>query len=334
MSTSQAPTDPRLHTNLAGLSLASPLVLAAGTAGTLDELSSVLDLSRIGAITTKSLTRHSRKGNTPPRIIESRVGMLNAIGLANPGIDAFIEHTAQRMADLPTNTIVSIAGFTIDEFVHLAAAIDLLEHVAAVELNVSCPNVAHGCAFGADPNLLADLVKAVRPALPTTRLIVKLSPVAIGTPHTIVDLAKAAIESGAEPVGPLNRPGADVLTIGNTIPAMAVDVDRCVPRLSTITGGLSGPALHPVTLKLVYDAHRSICSPTGTPIIATGGVLNWRDAAAYILAGAHAVGMGTALFVNPRLPLRINKGLSKWVKRQGESSITALVGALNTEEIP
>lgn len=331
MSTLQSPTDPRLLTNLAGLSLASPLVLAAGTAGILDELSAVLDLSCIGAVATKSITRHSRAGNTPPRIIESRVGMLNAIGLANPGIDAFVEHTAQRLADMPTNTIVSIAGFTIDEYVHLAAAIDLLDHVAAVELNVSCPNVAHGCSFGSDPALLRELVKAVRPALPTTRLLVKLSPVALGTPHTIVDLARAAIEPGAEPIGPLKRPGADALTIGNTIPAMAIDVDSRTPRLSTITGGLSGPALHPVTLKLVYDAHNTICSPTGTPIIATGGVLNWRDAAAYILAGAHAVGMGTALFANPRLPLRINKGLSKWVKRQGESSIAALVGALNTD---
>ncbi|VAX36291.1 Dihydroorotate dehydrogenase (NAD(+)), catalytic subunit, partial [hydrothermal vent metagenome] len=299
--------DSPLSIDLAGLSLCSPAVLAAGCAGTLDEMTEVLDLSQVGAVVTKSITRHPREGNPTWRIIETKTGMLNAIGLANIGIEAFEQHVAPRIAAVPTRVIGSVAGFSLDDFVQVAAVMDGIETMGAVELNVSCPNVHGGTEFGADPALLRELIAAVRPALPTTRLFVKLSPVAIGTPATIADLCRAAIEPGSQPTGPNQRPGADAICLANTVPAMAIDVRTRQPRLANTTGGLSGPGIHPIAVKLVYDAHRLICRETATPIVGIGGVMGWEDAAEFILAGASAVGIGAGLFADPRLPIRINK---------------------------
>ncbi|MCL4741804.1 MAG: dihydroorotate dehydrogenase [Phycisphaerales bacterium] len=320
--------DTMLATDCAGLRLRNPVMLAAGTAGTLDEMGDVLDLTRVGAVVTKSITPLPREGNATWRILESKAGMLNAIGLANVGLDEFEAHIAPRIAGVPTAVVVSVAGFSVEDYVRVAGTVGEVEAVAAVEVNVSCPNVRHGTEFGSDPRLLRELVGAVRGALPRTRLFVKLSPVAIGTPHGIADLARAAIEAGAQPGGPNGRPGADALTIANTVPAMAIDVATRRPRLANATGGLSGPAVHPIAVKLVYDAYRLVCRGTGTPIIGCGGVQTWEDAAELILAGASAVQMGTALFADPRSPLRVARGLERWVRRQGAGSVGELVGGV------
>lgn len=313
--------------SLAGLSFRNPVILAAGTAGTLDETGEALDLSRIGGLVTKSITRLPREGNAPWRVAPVPGGMLNAIGLANPGLDAFMRDDAPRIASVPTTVIGSIAGFSIDDYVAVAAGLGSIPAMPAVELNVSCPNVHGGCEFGSDPVLLADLVRAVRAVLPRTRLFIKMSPVAAGRPG-MVDLARAAIEpAGSPPGGPDSRPGADALCIANTTPAMAIDVRTRRPRLGNVTGGLSGPAVHPMAVKLVYDVHRAIANATGTPIIGIGGVLGWEDAAEFILAGASAVEMGTALFVDPRSPLKVIRGLERWVRDQGCTSIGELTGA-------
>ncbi|HZW09233.1 MAG TPA: dihydroorotate dehydrogenase [Phycisphaerales bacterium] len=318
-----------LATSLAGISLRSPVILAAGTAGTLDEMADVLDLSRVGAVVTKSITRLAREGNPTWRILECKVGMLNAIGLANVGLDEFEAHIAPRVAGVPTTVIGSIAGFSIDDYVQVAAAMDNVEAMPAVELNVSCPNVHGGLEFGSDPALLRQLVAAVRPALPHTRLFVKLSPVAVASPHGIADFARAAIDAGAQPAGPNQRPGADALCIANTMPAMAIDVRTRRPRLANITGGLSGPAIHPIALKLVYDAYRLVCRDAGVPIVGIGGVLTWEDAAEFVLAGATAFEIGTGLFADPRIPLRVGRGLEKWVRAQGAAALGELVGAIS-----
>ena len=323
--------DSTLATDLAGLRLRNPVMLAAGTAGTLDEMGEVLDLGRVGAVVTKSITPQPREGNATWRILESKAGMLNAIGLANVGLDDFEAHVAPRIAGVPTAVVVSVAGFSAEDYVRVAGSVGEVKAVAAVELNVSCPNVRHGTEFGADPRLLRELVGAVRGVLPRTRMFVKLSPVAIGTPHGIADLARAAIDGGGVPAGPNGRPGADALTIANTVPAMAIDVATRRARLANVTGGLSGPAVHPIAVKLVYDAHRLVCRDTATPIIGCGGVQSWDDAAELILAGASAVQMGTALFADPRSPLRVVRGLERWVRGQGARGIGELVGGVRVE---
>ncbi|MBL8761760.1 MAG: dihydroorotate dehydrogenase [Phycisphaerae bacterium] len=319
-----------LNVNLAGLALRNPVILAAGTCGYLDEMNDVIDLARVGAVVTKSITRLPRDGNATWRIIETRSGMMNAIGLANVGVEAFARDLAPRIASTPATVIGSIAGFSIDDYVAVAAAMDDCDAIHAVEINVSCPNVHGGTEFGADPRALAELVRALRPVLSRARLFVKLSPIANG-PLAIKDVAKAAIDAGAQPAGPNSRPGADAICLANTMPAMAIDVHTCRPRLANITGGLSGPAVHPIAVKLVHDCYRAVAKDSATPIIGIGGVLTWQDAAEFILAGATAVEMGTALFVDPRSPLNVVAGLEKWARAQGAASITELVGGVKLE---
>ena len=317
-----------IATTLAGVPLRTPVLLAAGTAGTLDELSDVLDLSRVGGVVTKSITCEPREGNATWRMVPTPHGMLNAIGLANIGIDAFMRDYASRIGAVPTTVIGSISEFSVEGYVRVAAAMGTIPAIPAVELNVSCPNVKHGCEFAADAGLLSELVREVRAVLPRTRLFVKLSPIAIGGAG-IVAIARAAIEpTGGVPSGPNQRPGADAVCIANTVPAMAIDVETRRPRISRITGGLSGPGIHPIAVKLVHDAYQGICKSSGTPIVGIGGVLQWQDAAEFILAGASAVEIGTGLFVDPRCPIAVAKGLEAWVRRQGRASITELVGAM------
>ena len=316
-----------LATDLAGIPLPNPVLLAAGTCGYLDELADALPLQELGAIVTKSITARPREGNPFPRLIDARAGMLNAVGLANVGVKHFVDHMAPRVEEVPTNVIASIAGFSIDDYVTVAAAMDDIQLIHAVELNVSCPNVHGGTEFGADPKALAELVAAVRPVLADTRLFVKLSPIAVGEPD-IVSVAKAAINASGAPAGPNERPGADALCLSNTLPAMAVDVNTRKPRLANVTGGLSGPALHPVAVKLVHDVYRSVARDAQIPIVGVGGVMRWPDAAEFILVGASAVQMGTSLFADPRSPLRVIDGLDRWVRKQGASTLSELIGAL------
>lgn len=323
-----SPPTERLETTIAGLRLRNPVILAAGTCGTLDEMADVLDLSRVGGLVTKSITLRPREGNATWRIIESRCGMLNAIGLANVGIDHFMEHVAPRVAGVPTAVIGSVAGFSIEDYTRVAAMLSEIDTLAAVELNVSCPNVRGGVEFGLDPVALAELVAAVRPVV-SKPLFVKLSPIAAGNPP-MADVARAAIGTTGNP-GPR---GADALCIANTLPAMEIDVRTRRPRLANVTGGLSGPAVHPIAVRLVHDVYRAVARDAGVPIIGIGGVTTWRDAAEFILAGASAVQMGTALFADPRAPLRVIRGLERWTHRQRRANASELVGAVSLPDSP
>lgn len=315
------PSNSPLSTSLAGIPLASPLILAAGTAGTLDEMSDVLDLSRIGAVVSKSITPQPRDGNNVYRVLPAPtgLGMLNAIGLANPGIDAFVRDYLPRASTLRCPLIVSVAGFSIDDYATVAArVISSSTRPAAIELNLSCPNVKHGTEFGASPAAAAEVVRAVRMAAPNTPLFVKLSPVA----PEITYIARAVVDAGATG-----------LTLGNTIPALAIDVETRRPLLANVTGGLSGPAIHGASLRAVWEVFNKLGrnlhgQGRHLPIIGLGGVSRWQDAAEFILAGASAVGMGTALYADPRSPLHVNKGLASWVVRQGTATIADLVGTL------
>lgn len=318
-----------LATSLAGIDLRSPIVLAAGTAGLVDDVSGTIDLTVVGALTTKSITPLPREGNDTWRILPAgAAGMLNAIGLANPGLDAFLSQSATRARQLPCKVFVSVAGFSIDDYVQCAANIDAFigdcggpgsANIYAVELNVSCPNVKTGTEFGHTPALLADLLSAVRPLVKHAKLFTKLSP---ATPD-LMSVVRSACDNGA-----------DAVTLGNTYPAMAIDVETRRPSLSNVTGGLSGPALHPISLKHVHDAYRRVMLPRvevkqrAVPIVGAGGVASWQHGAAYILAGATAFQMGTAVFADPRSPRQVVRGLEKWVGRQGVESIGELVGGV------
>jgi len=234
------------------------------------------------------------------------------------GVDAFCERYAPRAGSMPVAVIASVAGYSIEDYAVVARRFsEFAGSIPAIELNVSCPNVHGGTEFGSDPVALKEVVSAVRTAAPAQKLFVKLSPITLGTPHSIVHLAKAAIESGA-----------DGLTIANTIPAMEIDVKTRRPRLANVTGGLSGPAVHSVAVKLVHDVYKGIAKEAGIPIIGVGGVLGWRDAAEFILAGATAVQVGTAMFADTQTPKQINRGLAKWVQQQGEQSLAGLIGVV------
>lgn len=311
--------DPAFHTNLLGMDLASPVLLAAGTAGVLDEMAAQLDLSRVGAVVTKSITPEPREGNAPWRVHPTPTGMLNAVGLANPGLDRFLEDHAPRIAPMPCPVIGSIAGFSIEDYVTVAGAFDALDAMPAVELNVSCPNVHAGGDFASTPELLAELTTSVRRSLTRTKLILKLPPITTPAPHSCVDLARAGIDAGA-----------DALTLCNTTPAMMIDVKTRRPVLGNGTGGLSGPAVHAPVVKIVHDVYRQVARDRGVPIIALGGVVGWKDAAEFVLAGASAVALGTTLFADPRAPIKIARGLAKWVRLQGAASVAELVGRVET----
>ncbi|MFO0894562.1 MAG: dihydroorotate dehydrogenase [Phycisphaerales bacterium] len=305
--------DAGLETTLAGVRLRNPVVLAAGTCGYVTEMGDALPLARVGAITTKSITREPRPGNAPWRMVDVAAGMLNAIGLANPGVDRFLSEEAPALRSSPAPVIGSVAGHSIDDYVAVAARLDAAEGFALLELNVSCPNTATGLQFGDDPRLLGELLRAVRPAVVRRRLLVKLSPAS----GDVVRLAETAVAGGA-----------DGLTLVNTFPAMAICPHTRRPRLSRGSGGLSGPAIHAIAVRMVHEVHRLVARPAAIPIVGTGGVLSWEDAAEFILAGASAVGMGTALFVDPRSPLAVVRGLAGWVRSQGVASISELVGAV------
>lgn len=305
-----------MSVNLAGIELRNPIVAAAGTCGYVEELADVLDVSAIGAVVTKSITREPREGNAPWRIIDlpGAAGMLNAIGLANVGVEAFVRDKLSAVSKINTVVIGSIAGDSIDNYSAVAEAFERSGMLRAVELNVSCPNTADGLQFGEHPRKLAELLSVIRPVLRKSKMIVKLSP----NVGDIVGMAKAAIDAGA-----------DALTLINTVSALAIDVETHQPRLSRGSGGLSGPAIHPIAVRMVSEVYRGVTRAANVPIIGLGGVMNWRDAAELILVGATAVGMGTAIFVDPTLPAKVARDLDAWVRRQRCASITELVGRVN-----
>lgn len=304
-----------LAVTLAGISLGNPLIAAAGTCGYVDEIADLLDPRTLGAIATKSITREPCEGNPPWRLVDVPLGMLNAVGLANVGLEQFLSDKLPAADRLETVLIGSIAGSSVDDYVAVAAAFDAQEKLPIVELNVSCPNTDDGHVFGEDPKRLRRLLREVRPALRRTKMFVKLSP----NVGDIVEMARTAVDADA-----------DGLTLINTVSAMAIDVETCEPRLSFGVGGLSGPAVHPIAVRMVHEVYRDVAKEAGVPIIGLGGVMRWQDAAELVLAGATAVGMGTALFVDPRSPVKVLAGLKRWVRRQGCDSIDELVGGVVT----
>ncbi|MGN6504895.1 MAG: dihydroorotate dehydrogenase [Tepidisphaeraceae bacterium] len=304
---------PDLSITLAGLKLSNPTLTCSGTCGYATEYADFMDLSQLGGFVTKSITRHERPGNEPTRIVETRAGMLNAIGLANVGLERFLTEKLPVIRTMPCPVIVNVAGHSTDDYVETCAAMDGLGEVAAVELNVSCPYVKDGLTFGTDPSRLRELVREVKNVLPHKPLIVKLSP----NVEDIVLTARGAIEGGA-----------DILSLVNTFTAMAIDIWKKRPRLANVTGGLSGPAIKPIALHLVSRVYRNIARSTGTPIIGMGGVQFWQDAVEFVLAGASAVSIGTALFVDPATPNKICVGLNDYLAKVGVERLSDLVGTL------
>jgi dihydroorotate dehydrogenase (NAD+) catalytic subunit len=304
---------PDISVNLAGLKLANPTLTCSGTCGYAFEYADFMDLSKLGAFVTKSITREERAGNEPTRIVETRAGMLNAIGLANVGLQRFLTEKVPLLRKMPCPVVVNVAGHSYDDYIQTCAAMNTLDCAAAVELNVSCPNVKDGLTFGTHPGRLKELTIEVKKVLPGKPLIVKLSP----NVEDITQLARAAVDGGA-----------NVLSMVNTFTAMAIDLHKRRPRLANVTGGLSGPAIKPIALHLVSRVYRNVTRHTGTPIIGMGGVQHWQDAAEFILAGASAVAIGTALFVDPATPNRICDGLNDWLSKQGVERLGDMVGAL------
>jgi dihydroorotate dehydrogenase (NAD+) catalytic subunit len=299
---------------LAGVELEGPIVAAAGAAGCGPEILSTVPPGTFGAITTKSITPEPREGHPPWRVLELPTGMINAVGLANPGLDVFMSEVVPTLRG--ARYIGSIAGHTLEDYVQVASAFESVTALPLVEANMSCPNTGTGRQFSDDAALMREAVAAIKASLSSTRLLVKLPlETTPGLPITT-----AAIEGGA-----------DGITLMNTIPAMVIDVKSRRPRLSNTTGGLSGPAIHQVAVGMVARARRQFGSALS--IVGVGGVLQWKDAAEFILAGADAVGMATGLFVDPRLAVKVGRGLARWCQTQNVSSIRALVGQLQDDPI-
>jgi len=300
---------PDMKVTIAGVEFANPIMTASGCCGYGEELARLYPLSKLGALVTKSITLEPRLGHPPPRTAETASGMLNAIGLANVGIDAFIRDKAPFLARQKTRIIVNVAGATIDEYVEVSRRLNDVAALDMIELNISCPNVDQGgMEFGSDPQWTERVVAAVRKVF-SRPLIVKLSP----NVTRIADIATAAESAGA-----------DAFTVINSVVGTAVDIETRRPRLTYNKGGLTGPAIKPIALAMV-DAVHSRCR---LPIIGVGGISDWRDAVEFFLCGATAVQVGTALFVDPDAPLRIVRGLRDYLKRNKLTSINDLVGRL------
>jgi len=300
---------PDLAVEIAGIRLGNPVIAASGTFGYGEEFERFADLRRIGGIAVKGTSARPIDGNPPPRLHPTPSGMLNSIGLENVGVDAFIRDKMPFLRQAGSAVIVNVFGFTEDEYAEVVDKLNTCDGIAAYELNISCPNTRHGSmVFGQSPDSTFQLTKMLK-ARSRRPVIVKLSP----NVTDIVDLARAA-EAG----------GADALTVANTFLAMAIDTDTFKPRIYTITGGLSGPAIRPITLRMVYQCAGAV----KIPIIGLGGIVSAEDAVEYFLAGASAIQVGTANFYDPRAPLHVLEGLEKWLKKKGLSSIKDLVGQM------
>jgi dihydroorotate dehydrogenase (NAD+) catalytic subunit len=300
---------PQLAVAIGDLALRTPVMTASGTFGYAREFDALIDLDRLGAIIVKGLALHPVKGNPPPRIVETACGMLNAIGLENVGIEVFETEKLPFLRTLRTPVIANIYGSTVEEYAALAERIDALPGVAGIEVNISCPNVkAGGVVFGTDPEAAARVVGAVRRRTRKT-LIVKLSP----NVTDIVRIASGAVDAGA-----------DALSLINTLTGMAVDIETRRPKLANVTGGLSGPAIKPVALRMVWQVARAV----QVPVIGIGGIMTAADALEFIIAGAAAVQVGTANFINPGAALEIVAGIESYLSRHGLGNIADLKGTL------
>lgn len=298
-----------LRVNIGNLALKNPVMTASGTFGYGEEFADLVDLSAIGGIIVKGTTLHKREGNPYPRMAETPSGMLNAVGLQNKGVHYFVDHIYPRIKDIDSQMIVNVSGSCVEDYAETAAIINDLEKIPAIELNISCPNVKHGgMTFGVQPQAAAEVVSAVRKAYKKT-LIVKLTP----NVTDITEIAKAV--EGA---------GADAVSLINTMLGMAIDVEKRKPILSTVTGGLSGPAIKPVALRMVWQVAKAV----GVPVVGLGGIMNADDAIAFLLAGATAIEIGTANFIDPAVTVKVAEGIDTYLDRHGYRSVKEIIGAL------
>ena len=298
-----------LNINIGKLQLKNPVMTASGTFGYGSEYSDFLDLGRIGGIIVKGTTIRARQGNPYPRMAETHSGMLNAVGLQNKGVDYFISNIYPTVKDISTNIIVNVSGSTIEEYVETAEKLNSLENIPAIELNISCPNVKEGgMAFGTSCMSAAQVVRAVRMAY-KKELIVKLSP-------NVTDISEIARAVEGE--------GADSVSLINTLLGMAIDSEKRKPVLSTITGGLSGPAVKPIALRMVWQVAQAV----KIPVIGLGGIMNAADAIEFMLAGATAIQIGTANFIDPTVTIKVIDGINEYLDRHNFKSVSDIIGAL------
>lgn len=283
---------------------------ASGTFGYGLEFQDFVPLDQIGGIIVKGTTLRAREGNDYPRMVETAHGMLNCVGLQNKGVDYFVQHIYPSIQDIDTNIIVNVSGDSPEAYAECAARLNGLEHIPAIEVNISCPNVKDGgMAFGVTCEGAASVVRAVRARYDKT-LIVKLSP-------NVTDIASIAKACEAE--------GADAVSLINTLMGMAIDIERRCPKLSIRTGGLSGPAVKPVALRMVYDVAKAV----KIPVVGLGGISTAEDAIEFLMAGASAVEIGTANFVDPQVTIKVRDGLNEWLDRHGCHSVSEIIGAVD-----
>ena len=295
-----------------GLTLKNPVMTASGTFGYGEEYADFIDLSQIGGILVKGTTLNHREGNPYPRMAETPSGMLNAVGLQNKGIEYFVETIYPRIKDIDTNIIVNVSGSTIEDYCAVAEKVNALENIPAIELNVSCPNVKQGgMAFGVTTSGIEQVVSAVRKVY-DKHLIVKLSP----NVTSIADLALAAEASGA-----------DSVSLINTLLGMAIDAEKRRPKLSTVTGGLSGACVKPIALRMVWQVAKAV----KIPVIGLGGISSATDAVEFLLAGASAIEIGTANFIDPTITVKVAQGIVEYCERHGIKNVSDLTGALIIE---
>lgn len=298
-----------LRVNIGKLEMKNPVMTASGTFGYGLEFQDFVNLEQIGGIIVKGTTLHQREGNPYPRMAETPMGMLNAVGLQNKGVHYFVEHIYPQIKDIRTNMIVNVSGSQVEDYAETARIINELENILAIELNISCPNVKQGgMAFGVSAHGAEEVVSAVRKVYGKT-LIVKLSP----NVTDITEIARAA-EAG----------GADSVSLINTLLGMAINAEKRKPVLSTVTGGMSGAAVKPIALRMVWQVAKAV----NIPVVGLGGIMNWRDAVEFLLAGATAIEIGTANFIDPAVTVKVAQGIDDYLNRHGYSSVKEIIGAL------
>lgn len=299
----------KLETKIHNIVLKNPVMTASGTFGYGEEFADFIDLSRLGGIIVKGTTGERRQGNPYPRMAETPSGMLNAVGLQNVGVETFCKEVYPRIKNIDTNILVNVSGSSIEEYCTVAEQVDALENISGIELNISCPNVKKGgMGFGTDPAMAAQVVKEVRKVYHKT-LIVKLTP----NVTSVVEIAKA-----------VEQAGADSVSLINTLLGMAIDVERQRPYLSTITGGLSGPCVKPVAVRMVWQVAHAV----QIPVVGLGGISCAADALEFLMAGAKAVQVGTANFLDPAVTVKIVDGLQDYCERHGISDINEIIGII------
>ena len=299
----------RLNVEIGDLKLKNPVTTASGTFGYGTEYKDFIDLGRLGGIFVKGTTVEPRQGNNYPRMAETPSGMLNSVGLQNKGVDYFVEHLYPIIKEYDTNIIVNVSGSTLEDYILCSEKLANLDKMPAIELNISCPNVKEGgMAFGVSCESAANVTRAVRKVFPKT-LIVKLSP----NVTNIADIARA-----------VENEGADSVSLVNTFLGMAIDIDKRKPKLSTVTGGLSGPCIKPIAVRMVWEVFNAV----KIPIIGMGGISNWQDAIESILAGARAIQVGTYNFIDPTVSVKIVEGINEYLDRHNIESVDDLVGQI------